>query len=120
MNYSYVMGINNVDELKDKGFVIETYGKNYGVSFKDDLVPLYEDFISKNLRKGFWNEYLGKDKVFIFKDMNNNVEKYILNDNNEEKVLELCKKYAECDFTSIDSMLKGNAFYAKKVYGISE
>lgn len=34
MYYSYVMGIGNeIEELKDRGFTIEQFGQNYGVSF---------------------------------------------------------------------------------------
>lgn len=37
MYYSYVMGIGNeINNLKDKGFTVEKFGDNYGVSFSKE------------------------------------------------------------------------------------
>ena len=116
MNYSFVMGVNNIDELKRKGFEIKPYGDNYGLTFSNEQVNAFENYIYKNLKNGFWNEYLGNEKVFIFKFKNGNIKKYVLNKENENEVLELCKEFAGCDFESIDIMLKNNDFYAKTYY----
>ena len=67
MNYSYVMGIDNIYKLKENGFEVKSYGNNYGISFSSDKIEMFENFICENLQNGFWNEYLGKEKVFIFK-----------------------------------------------------
>ena len=102
MNYSYVMGINNIDVLKEANFKIKSFGKNYGIIFDDSKIELFEKYISESLENGFWNEYLGKDKVFIFKSKNGEIKKYVLNSNNEKEVLKLCCEFAECKFESIE------------------
>ena len=111
MNYSYVMGITDIDDLRKNGFNIKIYGENYGISFPDDKIKLFEEFICKNLQNGFWNEYLGKEKVFIFKAENSEIKRYVLNNDNEEEILNLCSKFADYKFESITKMLKDNEFY---------
>jgi len=117
MNYSYVMGINNIDVLKQANFKIESFENNYGVIFDDNKIELFEKYICETLENGFWNEYLGKDKVFIFKFKNGEIKRYVLNTNNEKEILKLCCEFAECKFDSIDKMLRDNSFYAATYYG---
>ncbi len=57
------MGINNIDALKKDNFKIKSFGNNYGVIFDDNKIELFEKYICETLENGFWNEYLGKDKV---------------------------------------------------------
>lgn len=116
MNYSYVMGINNIDILKKDNFKIKSFGNNYGIIFDDNKIELFEKYICETLENGFWNEYLGKDKVFIFKFKNGEIKKYVLNNNNEKEILKLCQEFAECEFESIDKMLRDNSFYAETYY----
>ena len=116
MNYSYLMGINNIDILKQNNFKIKYFGSNYGVIFDDNKIELFEKYISETLENGFWNEYLGKDKVFIFKFKNSEIKKYVLNKKNEKEILKLCCEFADCKFESIDKMLKDNRFYAETYY----
>ena len=111
MNYSYVMGITDIDDLRKNGFYIKIYGENYGISFPDDKIKIFEEFICKNLQNGFWNEYLGKEKVFIFKSENSEIKRYVLNNDNEEEILNLCSKFANYKFESITKMLNDNEFY---------
>ena len=111
MNYSYVMGIPDINELRENGFNIKIYGENYGISFSDDKIKIFEEFICKNLQNGFWNEYLGKEKVFIFKSENSEIKRYVLNNDNEEEILNLCSKFADYKFESITKMLNDNEFY---------
>ena len=116
MNYSYVMGVNNIKQLEQEGFSIEKIGNSYGITFNDDKRTNFEEYIIDNLNPGFWNEYLGKEKVFIFKFKNGEVKKYILNNENEKEILELCNKFANFEFESINKMLKDNSFYSKKYF----
>lgn len=118
MNYSYVMGINNIDKLKENNFEIKTFGNNYGITFYDTEIELFEEYICETLENGFWNEYLGKDKVFIFKFKNGEIKKYILNKDNENEILKLCCEFANYKFESIDKMLRENDFYAQTYYNI--
>lgn len=116
MNYSYVMGIDNIDKLKNKNLEIKSFGNHYGITFSDKEIKLFEEYIYKSLENGFWNEYLGKEKVFIFKFKDGKIKKYVLKDDNEEEVLRLCCEFANCQFKSIDDMLRNNSFYAETYY----
>lgn len=116
MNYSYIMGVNNIDKLKQNNFEIKSFGKNYGVIFSDTKTEEFEEYIRETLKNGFWNEYLGKEKVFIFKFNDGNIKRYVLNNENEQKILKLCCKFANYEFTSIDDMLKDNKFYKENYY----
>lgn len=111
MNYSYVMAVNNINELIENGFNVKISDEDYLVSFTDDKRDFYEEFITRNLTNGFWNEYLGKDKVFIFKFKDGKTQKYTLNSSNEKEILTLCRQFANCQFESIDKMLRDNEFY---------
>ncbi len=116
MNYSYIMGIKNVDELKNKNFKIEPIDEDYGITFDDSQRSEYESFIFRNLENGYWNEYLGKEIVFIFKFNDSEIKRYVLNKNNEKEILKLCCDFAECNFNSIEEMLKENEFYLKNYF----
>lgn len=119
MNYSYLMGINNIEKLKQNNFKIKSFGNNYGVTFDENKIELFEKYICETLENGFWNEYLGKDKVFIFKFNNGEIKKYILNKNNEKEILKLCCEFADYEFESIEKMLRSNSFYAETYYAES-
>lgn len=119
MNYSYLMGINNIEKLKQNNFEIKSFGNNYGVTFDENKIELFEKYICETLENGFWNEYLGKDKVFIFKFNNGEIKKYILNKNNEKEILKLCCEFADYEFESIEKMLRSNSFYAETYYAES-
>ncbi len=116
MNYSYVMGIENIDKLKENNFEIKPYGNNYGISFSSDKIEVFENFIFETLKNGFWNEYLGEEKVFIFKFDDGKIKRYVLNKYNEKEILNLCQQFANCEFESIDKMLKDNNFYAETYF----
>ena len=116
MNYSYVMGVNNIKKLEEEGFEIESFGNNYAVSFPDEKIEIFEQYIYETLQKGFWNEYLGKEKVFIFKFQDGNIKRFILNKDNKKQILKLCFEFADYEFESIDKMLNENNFYAKTYF----
>ena len=116
MNYSYVMGIKDVEKLRNCGFNIERINENYGIIFTKEQEKQYEEFIIQNLEPGYWNEYLGERFVFIFKYPDNSIRKYIYNENNEQEILNLCSEFAEYKFTSIMQMLKDNDFYLENYF----
>ena len=105
------MGINNIKELQDHGFKVQKIDDDYGVTFSNDQIDFFEDFICRNLSNGFWNEHLGKEKVFIFKFEDGSIKKYHLNSKNENEILNLCRKFANSDFESVEKMCKDNEFY---------
>ena len=49
MNYSYLMGVKDITELKNNGFIVEEIDGNYGIKFEKDKAKFYEEFIIKNL-----------------------------------------------------------------------
>lgn len=116
MNYSYVMGVDNVETLDETKFQIEEIDGDYGISFLDDYIEEYEEFIEENLRPTYWNEYLGDEIVFIFKFGNGNIKRIVRDGVNDEEILELCRKFAGVDFEDIDTMLSENSFYARTYY----
>lgn len=92
------------------------YGNNYGISFSSDKIEIFENFIFETLQNGFWNEYLGKEKVFIFRFNDGKIKRYVLSKDNEKEILNLCQKFADCEFESIDKMLRDNNFYAETYF----
>ena len=92
------------------------YGNNYWISFSSDKIEIFENFIFETLQNGFWNEYLGKEKVFIFRFNDGKIKRYVLSKDNEKEILNLCQKFADCEFESIDKMLRDNNFYAETYF----
>lgn len=116
MNYSYLMGVKDVSKLKNSGFIIEEIDGDYGIKFSKEKEEMYEQFVIKYLEPGYWNEYLGDKFVFIFKDNDSNVKRYVYSKDNEQEILDLCCKFAECEFSSFMDMLKDNEFYADNYF----
>ena len=48
MNYSYLMGVKDVSELRNSGFIIEEIDGDYGIIFTKDKEKQYEEFVTKN------------------------------------------------------------------------
>lgn len=120
MYCSYLMGVNDVTELRENGFVIEEIDGDYGVKFSSDKKDFYEEFVFDNLEKGYWNEYLGDHLVFMFKFEDGRTKRYVYDEQNEEEILNLCRKFAEQDFISFWDMLKDNEFYAENYFASNE
>lgn len=116
MNYSYLMGIKDISELRRKGFNIEEIDGDYGITFEKDKEEEYEEFVKKNLSPGYWNEYLGENFVFIFKYPDNTIRRFVYDSKNEAEILNLCCEFAECKFPSFHQMLEDNSFYAEKYF----
>lgn len=117
MYYSYVMGTDNsIYELKENGFSVEQDGEsNYMISFEKDKADVWEEFISRHLSVGFWNEYLTDNgAVFIF-NLENGLKRYAIENCENDEVLKLCEKICNCKFGSIKAMLEGNHFYKDKI-----
>lgn len=116
VNYSYVMGIGNeINDLKDKGFTIEQFGNNFGVTFPKGKADEWEQFITKYLKLGYWNEYLTSDGVVFLFHFEDGMKRYDVKKYQNDEVLSLCEKLCECKFKSIKDMLKGNHYYNDKI-----
>lgn len=53
MNYSYLMGVKDITELRNNGFIIEEAEGDYCIKFEKDKEKFYQNFIIKNLEAGF-------------------------------------------------------------------
>ncbi|MCM1045377.1 MAG: hypothetical protein NC417_07690 [Candidatus Gastranaerophilales bacterium] len=116
MYYSYVMGIGDeILALKDSGFIIEEFGSNYGVAFSREKADEWEQFISKHLELGYWNEYLSCDGVIFLFHLEDGIRRYDVKNYKNDEVLSLCEKLCECKFKSIKDMLKENHYYSDKI-----
>ncbi len=113
MCYSYAMGMDeSIFELKKSDFNIERDGAdNYTVSFNNELAGVWEDFVCRNLKIGYWNEYLTEfGAVFIF-NLENGFKRYEANNYLNDEALQLCERLCGRSFESIKSMLSDNHFY---------
>ena len=116
MNYSYAMGVNDsIKELEQKGFIIQKTGESYKVSFSKEKEQIWEKYISKNLQRGYWNEYLKENEVVFLFHLDKGIKKYIVKDYQNDEVLKLCEELAETKFKSLKDMLKENEFYKDKI-----
>lgn len=116
MYYSYVMGIGEeINALKNDGFVIEQFGSNYGVAFPKEKADEWEQFIIGHLERGYWNEYLSDSGVIFLFHLEDGIKRYDVKDYDNDEVLSLCEELCECKFTSIKDMLKENHYYSDKI-----
>lgn len=116
MNYSYLMGVKDVSELREKGFTIEKTDGDFGIKFSKDKEKEYEEFLIKNLEPDYWSEYLGEKIVFIFKFPDGSIKRFVYNESNEQEILDLCGKFNECVFTSFIEMLRDVDFYEENYF----
>jgi hypothetical protein len=79
-------------------------------------VQIWEQFIKDQLKVGFWNEYISKDKiVFLFK-LENDFRRYEVIDFENDEVLLLCRKLFDPNINSIEVMITSNDFYCDKIF----
>lgn len=114
--YSYAVGVDDsVYDLREEGFAIREEGDNYAVSFPRKKEKVWEDFISKHLEPGYWNEYLTEDGVVFLFHLWDGIRKYTVHNYENAEVLSICEKLCDRKFGSIRSMLERNAFYKGKL-----
>ena len=79
-------------------------------------MQIWEQFIKDQLKVGFWNEYISKDKiVFLFK-LENDFRRYEVIDFENDEVLLLCRKLFDPNINSIEEMITSNDFYYDKIF----
>jgi len=119
---SYLMGASKISdrELKNLGIkIIET--KSDGdrlLIIPNDKIENYIKIIELKLDKGFWNEVVGNEIIFVFRFNDGKVKKFILNDNNSEEVAKLCSKFSGESYektSDILGYLLDNEFYSDYV-----
>ena len=113
---SFIMGVDDItDDLIDIGVSIhnQTPKGSYEVTMSPNVVPAYEALITKAMKPGFWNEYVGDSTVFLFKNESGEMSRYVWTKQNEQMLLQLCEQYTKSKFVSIKQMLKDNDWYAE-------
>ncbi|MDP3991470.1 MAG: class I tRNA ligase family protein, partial [Candidatus Colwellbacteria bacterium] len=112
---SYLMGAENIsdNELKDLDIEIAetTKSGNRKLMIPAESLHDYESLIIEKMAPGFWNEYVGKEIVFIFKPNRGKVERIVLNDKTAEKINKLSCLYAKQKFINPWLMLAENSWY---------
>jgi leucyl-tRNA synthetase len=73
----------------------------------------YEKLISEKLDENFWNEYVGKETVFIFKHNGGEIERIVLSDATSERIDKLAMQFTGESFSESPwLMLAKNKWYA--------
>lgn len=113
MYYSYVMGVDeSILELKNQGFQIENDGENYKIAFPKDKASVWEEFITKRLQVGYWNEYLAGNRVVFLFQLEQGIKRYEVYDFKNKEVLDLCEKFSGQRMDSLYLMLSKNHYYS--------
>ncbi len=113
MYHSYVMGIDDsILELRNQGFQIENDGENYKIAFPKDKASVWEEFITKRLQVGYWNEYLAGNRVVFLFQLEQGIKRYEVYDFKNKEVLDLCEKFSGQRMGSLYSMLSKNHYYS--------
>ena len=98
MARSYIMGQKNItkEDINNIGGSIEKTTDNgyLCVEFPVSKTKEFEEMIVKKMEPGFWNEYLTNSEiVFIFKNKNNKIERFVLNEDNAHKICVLGNEF---------------------------
>lgn len=114
---SFLMGGKNIsdDELHALGITITKVDE---AGDRELLIPekslkKYEKLVEDKLEPGFWNEYIGKEIVFIFKHKDETLKRLVYTVGNEEEIKMQMAKIAGDKFSSrsVIEILSENIFY---------
>jgi leucyl-tRNA synthetase len=93
---SYLMSYKNISESELTNLKIKIIKKEKDglmIEIPEDKLIEYEKLITEKLEPGFWNEYVGKKIVFIFKNKDKKVERIELNKETEKKINTLAQSF---------------------------
>lgn len=94
---SYLMGATKItdDDLTTLGVKVveKTESGSRKLEISLDKLVEYEKLITEKLDNGFWNEYIGDEIVFLFKNKEGKIERIILNEKTERKIDQLAIEY---------------------------
>lgn len=94
---SYLMGAEKITDSDLQELDINIIEKRSSSSRKLEIpknsINNYEQLIIKKLDNGFWNEYVGEKIVFIFKHKSGDIERYEYNEDNKDKINQLCANF---------------------------
>jgi leucyl-tRNA synthetase len=93
---SYLMGANSISDSELNKLNIKiTKADSDSRKLEIPLHSLnkYKELIKNKLSAGFWNEVVGEQVWFLFKDKNNKVNEYILNKSNINIIAQKCSEF---------------------------
>lgn len=94
---SYLMGGEEISskDLQELGIkVLETTKEGYRkLEIPKEKIEEYEKLIVEKMTPGFWNEYISREIVFIFKDKAGKIKRFVLDKENEEEIDRLGEEY---------------------------
>lgn len=114
---SYIMGQKNitaadiqalggeVHSVTDAGFLC--------VEFPKTSVGAFEQLVTEKMEPGFWNEYIGDEVVFIFKQKDGSTQRYVLSEDTHETIRREGQKFNDQPNKqeSVWGWLGGNSYY---------
>ncbi|MCD8299908.1 MAG: hypothetical protein LUC41_01830 [Clostridiales bacterium] len=116
MLYSYARGADDsIYELESQGFTIEKDGENYKVTFPDDAMQTWENYIAPKLGPNEWNEYLRAEGAIFLFNLRDGVERFEAPYFKNQNVVQLIGRITGKKVTSLKVMLGENPFYAPYV-----
>ncbi|KKW20874.1 MAG: Leucine-tRNA ligase [Parcubacteria group bacterium GW2011_GWC2_52_8c] len=94
---SYLMGARDISdkELATLGVLIikKTSDGDRKIIVPKTRLSEYEKLVSKKMTPGFWNEYIGKEAVFIFKHKDGSLERLTLTPETEKRIDKLAADF---------------------------
>ena len=94
---SYLMGADSVSDQDLRDVNVKIYQKTKSGSRKVEIpensFEAYKKLVSEKLSNGFWNEAVGNEIWFLFKDKNGNISEYILNQQNSAEISAKCSEF---------------------------
>lgn len=93
---SYLMGAKHIkpEDLKNLSVQFtKTNEQVYLVQIPNESLESYKQLVREKLSPGFWNEIVGTEIWFCFKDQNKKTKEFILSDKTHEKIARLCSEY---------------------------
>lgn len=91
---SFLMGGKDISDKELKKLNIEIAEKDKDGDRKLEIpvssLKAYKELIKSKLEPGFWNDIVGDDIWFLFKDKDNKTDEYVLNDNNKTEIAQRC------------------------------
>ncbi|GAB4284569.1 MAG: hypothetical protein Kow0081_1790 [Candidatus Dojkabacteria bacterium] len=118
---SHLMGNSQILEEDIKNIGARIVGKSNSGDFKveipEESYPAYKNLIREKLDNGYWNEVVGKEIWFCFKDRIGEISEYILDWNkNREDIAKKCSEFSKDDINNTMNLYKylaDNNFYTE-------
>ncbi len=116
---SFLMGNSNISEEDLSDIGVRIVSKSDSGAFKVEIpkenYSKYQELIREKLDEGYWNEVVGNEIWFLFKDKNGVKEEYVLDwEKNREEIAKKCSEFNKDDISKTMNLYKylaDNDFY---------